>query len=231
MIGDSKTQRVHVSFQHFVVAVLIACASIGCSTEAFAQARLKSPDADRAADASDAVDEAVKDNDDNNNKKKRKYSVAELSKTQRGRELLYQLRLLRNSESAMGEKHPLLPQIKEQIEQVKGLLRNRIVAEEIAKEMDDEDEAKQLVTVLPGMADDDLRRLVLRLMGRVDSLEKEVKALKNDDEVKNSEADDEPLTAPVEEEATEEETTEAADNESSEKSDDDLFSGGLFDDT
>lgn len=201
-----------MTFNNFSLAFLFLFAGIFVCNDAVAQERMKYPDDKRDAEV----------------KVKSEFSVEELTKTERGRELVDQLRVLRNAEATMGEKHPLLPNIKEQIEQVKGLLRNRVVAKKIADEMDDEDEVKQLATVLPGMSDDDLRGLVLRLIVRVDGLEREVKALKrgrgNDgkqseptkDDLKDDLKDAAKLPAPDSPETKEE---------------DDLFGGSLFEDT
>ncbi|KAA1258804.1 hypothetical protein LF1_13280 [Rubripirellula obstinata] len=156
---------------------------------------------------------------------KSEFSVEELTKTERGRELVDQLRVLRNAEATMGEKHPLLPNIKEQIEQVKGLLRNRVVAKKIADKMDDEDEVKQLATVLPGMTDDDLRGLVLRLIVRVNSLEKEVKALKR------RRGNDASQPEPTNDDLKEAAKLPAPDSPDKKEDADDLFDGSLFEDT
>ena len=190
-----------------------------------AQERLKYPD----EGGTDQDTELAADVAGNN-----KFSVEELSKTERGRELVEQLRELEYSRSTMGEKHPLLPKVKEDIDRIKGLLRNRVVAEKLADEMDEGDEAKRLARVLPGMEDDDLRRLVLRLIVRVDNLEKEVIALK--DELGDDSASASSASKDANAEAGSQEMKKGSeDKESGDLSpipdDDELFGDDPFDET
>jgi hypothetical protein len=107
-------------------------------------------------------------------------STQELMQTERGRELIDQLRVLLVSESTMGEKHPLYSEIQREIKETRGLLRNLALSRQIADEIEEESkEVKRYASALPAMQDKDLRRLILRLIIRVDDLEKEVQGLRD----------------------------------------------------
>ena len=122
-----------------------------------AQERMRYPDQEAIGGilASDEISEAVLE-------------------TERGRELVDQLRVLRTSESSMGQKHPLLPVIRSEIKKTKRLLG----AWEAADELADESEAKQLASIMTKMEDQDLRQLVLKLILRMDDLEEQIADLK-----------------------------------------------------
>ena len=94
--------------------------------------------------------------------------------TERGREVVDQLRVLRTSELALGKKHPLLPKVRREIKQTKRMLGAWGKSEEI----DGDSPAKELASIIPAMEDQDLRQLVLRLIVRLDDLEKQVAELK-----------------------------------------------------
>lgn len=110
-------------------------------------------------------------------------STEELMQTQRGRELVDQLRVLLVSESTMGEKHPLYSEIQREIKETRDLLRNLALSRQIADEIEEESkDVKRIASALPAMQDKDLRRLILRLIIRVDDLEKEVQAMRKENQ-------------------------------------------------
>jgi hypothetical protein len=203
-----QTKRVQVNFRDISLRFLVLCGGTALVVtllvgQAPAQERMKYPDdlpQDRAL---------VEDN----------IASSELMETERGRELVEQLRVLRIAEATMGEKHPLLPKIKEEIRETKALLRNWTMSEKIAGEMESENDVKRLAVALPSMSDEDLRRLVLRLIIRVDILEKELKSLKGNSSAKSLPG--EPMPKPN----TSRQDKKKVDEKPG------LFDGNLFDDT
>lgn len=93
--------------------------------------------------------------------------------TDRGSQLALRLRILRQSEQAMGEKHPQYESVQEEIKNIKRELAAWASLEDAALELD----PTELQLEVPMMSDRDLRQLVLQLAGKIAQLEDRVTEL------------------------------------------------------
>jgi uncharacterized protein involved in exopolysaccharide biosynthesis len=99
--------------------------------------------------------------------------------TERGRELAKELRQLRRSEASMGARHPLMPQVRKQIEAVK----EQIAAWSPRVQQFSEDKSSSVADALAEMNEQDLRQLVLRMAGKLSQLEQRVESLERQMEI------------------------------------------------
>ncbi len=99
--------------------------------------------------------------------------------TERGRALAKELRQLRRSEASMGERHPLMPQVRKQIEAVK----EQIAAWSPRAQQFSDGRSPSLADALPEMNEQDLRQLILRMAGKLSQLEQRVQLLERQMEV------------------------------------------------
>ncbi|MDF1845051.1 MAG: hypothetical protein P1U77_26860, partial [Rubripirellula sp.] len=99
--------------------------------------------------------------------------------TERGRELAKELRQLRRSEASMGARHPLMPQVRKQIEAVK----EQIAAWSPRVQQFSEDKSSSVADALAEMNEQDLRQLVLRMAGKLSQLEQRVESLERQIEI------------------------------------------------
>lgn len=93
--------------------------------------------------------------------------------TERGRALAKELRQLRRSEASMGARHPLMAQVRKQIEAVK----EQIAAWSPRVQQFSEEKSSSVADALPEMNEQDLRQLVLRMAGKLSQLEHRVQLL------------------------------------------------------
>lgn len=172
--------------QNFVPLLCMCVASFFTGAVAVGQERMRYPDdagpAPEQIDRGLAVPTRVVDDADTATASAG-VSTQDLMQTQRGRELVNQLRVLLVSESTMGERHPLYSEIQREIKETRDLLRNLALSRQIANEIEEESrDVKRIASALPAMQDKDLRRLILRLIIRVDDLEKEVQAMRKENQ-------------------------------------------------
>ena len=92
--------------------------------------------------------------------------------TERGMQLADRLRQLRRTEANMGPAHPLLPEIQNEIVEVKDQLAAWSPANN-----------PKLAEQIPQMNDEDLRQLVLRMSTRIKNLENRVHKLERQREI------------------------------------------------
>ncbi len=95
--------------------------------------------------------------------------------TDRGTQLVERLKQLRRTESRMGTKHPTLPEIREQIEEIKQQLKAWEPAPNPFRRSADQEGAEQ--KPIPLMNEEDLRQVVLALTEEVTALRQRVDAL------------------------------------------------------
>jgi hypothetical protein len=93
--------------------------------------------------------------------------------TERGRALAEELKQLRRAEASMGPKHPLLAEVKQQIEAVK----EQIEAWSPRVQQLSPDRVTPLPEALPEMNDQDLRQLILRMAAKMSQLERRIETL------------------------------------------------------
>ncbi len=100
--------------------------------------------------------------------------------TERGRQLVEELKNLRRTEASMGPKHPTLPEVQAQILDVKEQIE---AWSPLSKEESKALGGRTLAEAVPEMNDKDLRQLILRLSAKIELLERRVHKLEQQQNV------------------------------------------------
>jgi len=97
--------------------------------------------------------------------------------TERGTALVQRLKQLRHTESRLGARHPSLPEVQEQIAEIKRQLKAWEPAPNPFRSADDPPETTAAGKPIPAMNEEDLRQVVLNLTAELDALKRRVSAL------------------------------------------------------